>query len=481
MPNNMSLKKATLINSVAKYYTMLCAFVVHMILSRILTPPEYGIVAAAMVFITFFTLFSDMGFGVAYIQNREFTADDRNVLFTFLTYVGAVLFVVFYFFAYGIAWFYGSLEYIPVAQLLGVNLFLTAVNVIPNAELLKQQRFKTVAITSAVAATVSSVIAVLLALRGFSYFSIVLQSVIYTLLSTIVFIYVTKSKFLFRIRFEPIQKITGISLGQLSFNFINYFSRNVDNLLIGKIVGSTALGYYEKAYRTTTFALFGLSSIIGSSIQPVLAVQQDDKQFVYGKFQKVFLFLAVIGAYLAVAFNLAAPEIIAVLYGDQWDKSVTAFSYLALSLFAQLPLNITGAFFQVLNNTRLLATVGVVSAMVLVSGIIVGLLFGTIEAVALGFLVGECINFFVVLWIMEKLLFKTCLRQFNMSLVKILLIAFSSYFVINFLFSYLKSSNIFFSLIYKMSFSFIIYFCICYIMRLEQHVISVFYPKYQRK
>ena len=481
MTNDMSLKKATLINSIAKYYTMLCAFVVHMILSRILTPEEYGIVAVATVFITFFTLFSDMGFGVAYIQNREFTADDRNVIFTFLTYVGGALFVVFFFFAYGISWFYGSREYIPVAQLLGVNLFLTAVNVIPNAELLKQQRFKTIAITRAFAATLSSVISVLLAFRGFSYFSIVLQSVIYTLLITLVFIYTTKSKFLFRIRFEPIQKITGLSLGQLSFNFINYFSRNADNLLIGKIAGSTALGYYDKAYRTTTFALSGLSSIIGSSIQPVLAVHQDDKQFVYGKFQKAFLFLTIIGAYLAVAFNLAAPEIITVLYGNQWDKSVTAFSYLALSLFAQLPLNITGAFFQVLNNTRLLATVGAVSAMVLVSGIIVGLLFGTIEAVALGYFFGECINFFVVLWIMEKILFKTCLRQFNINLVKILLVAFSSYFAANFLLSYLKLNNIFLSLIYKMSLSFIIYFCICFIMRIEQHVISIIYPKYQRK
>lgn len=481
MPYNMSLKKATLINSVAKYYTMLCAFIVHMFLSRILTPAEYGIVAAAMVFITFFTLFSDMGFGVAYIQNREFTADDRNVLFTFLTYVGGALFVVFFFFAYVISWFYGSREYLPVAQLLGVNLFLTAVNVIPNAELLKQQRFKTEAITRAFAATVSSVIAVMLAFHGFSYFSIVLQSVIYTLLTTLVFIYITKSKFLFRIRLGPIQKITGLSLGQLSFNFINYFSRNVDNLVIGKILGNTALGYYDKAYRTTTFALSGLSSIIGSSIQPLLAVHQDDKQFVYGKFQKVFLFLSIIGAYLAVAFNLAAPEIITVLYGNQWDKSVTAFSYLALSLFAQLPLNITGAFFQVLNNTRLLATVGAVSAMVLVSGIIVGLLFGTIEAVALGYFFGECINFLVVLWIMEKILFKTCLRQFNMDLVKILLVAVLSFLAINFLFAYLKPSNIFISLIYKMSFSFIIYFCICYIMKIEKHVISVFYPKYKRR
>ena len=481
MPNNMSIRKATLINSAAKYYNMLCAFVVNMILSRILTPAEYGIVAVAMVFITFFTLFSDLGFGVAYIQNRAFTTDDRNVLFTFLTYIGAALFVVFFFFAYGIAWFYGSREYIPVAQLLGFNLFLTALNVIPNAELLKQQRFKTVALIRAFSATVSSVIAVVLALYDFSYFSIVLQAVINTLLLTLAFVYITKSKFLFHIRLAPIQAVLGFSLGQLSFNFINYFSRNLDNLLIGKILGSNALGYYDKAYRTTTFALSGLSSIIGSSIQPVLAVHQNDKQFVYEKFQKAFLFLTIIGAYLAVAFNLAAPEIIRVLYGNQWGQSVVAFSYLALTLFVQLPLNITGAFFQVLNNTRLLATVGGISAIVLVAGIIAGLLFGSIEAVALGYFCGQCINFLVVLWSMEKTLFKMGFRSFFMVLGRTLLVAASSYFVIHYFFSYVSLSNVFVSLICKLTISFIVFFCICYIMNVEKYVFAIIYPKYQRK
>ena len=67
MPN-ISLKKVTLINSAAKYYSVICTVFVNMILSRILTPNDYGVMAVVMVFITFFTLFSDLGFGAAYIH-----------------------------------------------------------------------------------------------------------------------------------------------------------------------------------------------------------------------------------------------------------------------------------------------------------------------------------------------------------------------------------------------------------------------------
>lgn len=122
--SKMSLKKATLINSAAKYYNVICAFIVNVILSRILTPSEYGVVAVATVFITFFSLFSDLGFGVAYIQNKELDKNDRDNLFTFLIYVGIALFVLFFIFSYAIAWFYKDSMYLRVSQLLGVNLFL---------------------------------------------------------------------------------------------------------------------------------------------------------------------------------------------------------------------------------------------------------------------------------------------------------------------------------------------------------------------
>jgi len=476
----MSLKKATLINSVAKYYNVICAFIVNVILSRILTPSEYGVVAVATVFITFFSLFSDLGFGVAYIQSKILDKDDRDNLFTFLIYVGIALLALFFVFSYAIAWFYKDTVYIRVSQLLGINLLFTAVNVIPHSELLKLQRFKTVGITQAISSTLSSVCAVIFAYLGFSYYSIVLQSLIYTLILGIVFISITKTKFLIKIRFESVNKVLGFSVGQISFNFINYFSRNLDNLLIGKFFGNTALGYYDKAYKTSTYPVSNLSSIIGSSIQPVLSKHQNDKELVYDKFKKSFLFLIVIGAYLSIALSIAAPETILVLYGSQWENSIIPFSFLALSLFAQMSLNITGAFYQVLNNTRLLAFTGGVTAVLIVGGIFAGLFIGSIEAIAISYFIAQCINFIAVLTIMSKKLFQRKINDVVRELVKVFAVSTVTYLLSKLTFIYLIFDQLAVMLILKISVIALVYFILLYVTHLEKYVLKIFFPGYKR-
>lgn len=476
-----SLKKATLINSAAKYYNVICAFIVNMILSRILTPEEYGVVAVATVFITFFSLFSDLGFGMAYIQNKSLNVKDRDCLFTFLVYVGVLLFVIFFFFAYLIARFYEDNIYIKVTQLLGLNLFLTAVNVIPNAELLKRQRFKTVGLTQVVASTVSSACAVISAKLGFSYYSIVLQTLINTLIVEIVFISITKTKFVFKVNISSVKKVLGFSTGQILFNIINYFSRNLDNLLIGKIFGNVALGYYDKAYKTSTYVVSNFSSIIGNSIQPVLSDYQDNYSLIYDKFKKIFLFLVVVGAYLSISLSLSSREIIIILYGNQWEESIPAFSFLALSLFAQMSLNITGAFYQVLNKTKLLAFAGTISAILIVSGISSGLIIGSIEAVAKGYFIAQCINFITILWIMGHKLFCGSITDLVIEVIKIAIVFTITYFISKTFYGILSIKNIIGYLVIKLFFAGVIFLILLYIFHLEKYLLTIIFPTYKRR
>lgn len=477
--NNISIKRATLINSVAKYYSVICSFVLNMILSRILTPAEYGVVSVVTVFTTFFTLFSDLGFGIAYIQKKGTTTDDMDNLFTFLVYVGLVLFVIFFFFAYFIAWFYSDNVYIPIARLLGLNLFLTAVNVIPNSDLLKRQKFKTVAIVQAVATTLSAIVAVILAFHGFSYYSIVFQSLSNTAITTIIFLILTKPRFLFHVDRRSISKFTGMSMGQLGFNFINYFSRNIDNLLIGRIFGSDQLGYYDKAYKTSTYAISNISSIIGNSIQPVLAKYQDDSEYVYKKFKRSFLFLLLVGLFLSVFLNLSAREVILVLYGDQWEASIVPFSFLALSLFAQMSLNITGAFYQVLNQTKLLAAGGAISAVLLVGGICIGLGQGSITSVAFWYFIAQCCNFAVTIFLMGKLLFKRNIRDLIIVMARMFGAAGISYGICYLIFLRVHIESKLLLLLVKGLICLAVCVALAVIFRVDEYVFSVLFPEYR--
>ena len=446
---NFSIKKAVMINGAAKYYGIICSLIVNAILARILTPGDYGVVAVATVFITFFSLFSDLGFGTAYIQEKELNDLERDELFTFLTYIGVILFVVFFFFSYGIAWFYGSSIYLRVSQLLGLNLFFTAMNVIPYSDLLKRHRFATIGITQGFATTLSSVLAVLFARLGLSYYSIVLQSLINILIQIIVYIRFSGVRITLTVHSKTIKKILGFSLGQAAFNFINYFSRNIDNLLIGKMLGKDETGYYDKAYKTSGYLISNFSSIIGRSIYPVLSSRTKQKKEVFSVFKTTFMFLVIVGSFFSVFLNLSAKEVILFLYGDQWKASITAFSYLSLSLFAQMSLNVTGPFYQVLNNTRLLAVSGFISACIIVTGICFGLWKGTIENVAFCYLVAESINFAITVIILEKYLFEETDIEMNKDLLTVICGASLIYTYSKMLFNQIRLENIFLGLLIK--------------------------------
>ena len=477
LTSNMSVKKATIINGAGRYVNILFSLGVNVVLSRLLTPEEYGIVAVVTIFTTFFSLFADMGFGSAYIENRELTKEDRDSLFSFMCYVGFGLFLLFFGIAYFIAWFYKSDVYIYISWLLGFNLFLTAVKAIPLSDLQKQFKFATVSIVQIISSVVSSGIAVLMAFYGCSYYSIVAQSIIYTFVNLVVFEVLTKCKFKFKLDVSVLKKTYKFATGQLGFNCINYFSRNLDNILISSILGETSLAYYDKAYKTSTYPVSNFASIIGGSIHPVLAQQQNNKLLVYDQFKKAFLFLFAIGCYASFALYLTSRETILVLYGDQWEQSIFPFSMLALSLAFQMSLNITGAFYQTLNKTHLLAIEGIISTAIIVTGIGIGVSFNSISSVAIGYLIAETVNFIQGLFVLSKFLFKRSFKDIVIHVFKLICCTLCSFIICYFTFKYLPFENIYGLFAFKISFSLIVYFVFLFIFREDKLILSVFKKK----
>ena len=130
--STFSIKKASVINAIGKYSKILLSIMVEIILARLLTPYDYGIVAVVVVFTTFFTTFSDMGLSVAIVQRKDLTKSDIDNIYTFTVYISIVLMAVFYFFSYVIAKFYGSSVYVNVGKLLSIALFFNALNMVPN-------------------------------------------------------------------------------------------------------------------------------------------------------------------------------------------------------------------------------------------------------------------------------------------------------------------------------------------------------------
>ena len=416
-------KKGVFYSALGKYSNVVIQLVVTAILSRILTPQEYGIVAVVNVFLIFFQMLADFGIGPAIIQNKTLTKNEINNIFGFSIYLALFLGIVFVFLGYPISIFYSNQVYIPISMVLAVCLFFYGVLVVPQSILLREKKFSTVNMVTILANVASGVVSIVLAFNGFSYYALIISNTVKAALLFVVFYFKTDIKAQFKLDTSPLKKIFSFSKNQFLFNFINYFSRNLDSMLIGRYFSASALAFYDKAYQVSLYPNQILTNVISPVIQPIMSEYETDLQKIKMVYLKITTILASIGLPLSVFLFFNASEIILFLFGDQWSGSVLPFQILAVSVWVQMISSSTGAIFQSANRTDLLLLSGILSAIVTVSAIFIGIFAGKIEYVALMVIIAFSINFVQTNYLLMYRLFQTNFTEVIKALVKPLIMA----------------------------------------------------------
>jgi teichuronic acid exporter len=399
--------------ALTKYSGILISIIIGAVLARLLSPAEFGVVALVMVFISFFNMLSTVGIGPAIVQNKELTEKDVQSIFLFSISLGFVLSFLFFLSSTSIASFYNNTELIPLTRLLSLTVLFSAFRIVPNALLLKKLKFKKVGLVTILVQLFSGIFAIILAYKGFSYYALVYKSIFDGLFTFLFFYWLSPIKLKFELQKSSINKIMRFSTFQFFFNFINFFSRNLDNLLIGKFIGPTALGFYDKSYQLMMMPVQNLTHVITPVLHPVLSAFQNDKNKIYNAYIKVVKLLATIGFPLSVFLYFSAYEIISILFGSQWEQSVPVFEILALTVGIQMVFSSSGAIFQAVNRTDLLFYAGSLNAIFTVSAICYGIFFRkSLEAVGYGLLGAFIINFFTIFYMLIKVAMDSSFLQF---------------------------------------------------------------------
>ena len=380
--------------ALARYSGVVISIVVSAFLARLLTPTEFGIVAIVTVFTSFFNLLSSFGLGPAIIQNKTLNAQDISGIFS-VSVLLSFLFAAFFFLcSWLIADFYKNSALILITQLLAIAVFFYSLRVIPYSLSLKDLDFKRIGLITVVVQLLSGVVAIVLAYKGYSYFALVYKTIFDAVVSAIVF-YCLKPIKMNR-KLSAVKKVLSFSSYQFSFNFINYFSRNSDNLLIGRFLSASSLGYYEKSYQLMMMPVANLTYVISQVMHPVLSTYQSDKKKIFEIYSKILKILSLIGFPLSVFLYFSSKNIVLLLYGEQWLQSVPVFKILSISVGIQMVLSSSGAIFQAVNRTDLLFISGLISAVFMVSGISYGVFYEeSLIGIGYGLLFAFVINFFV--------------------------------------------------------------------------------------
>lgn len=453
-------------SAISKYSGIFVSLIISAILARLLKPEDFGVIAIATVSINFLSIFSDIGIGTAIIQNSTLNDEDYDELFTLTLYIGIILLIISFFFSFYIAEFYKNSELSLICKILGVNILFASLNTIPNALMIRNKRFKVIAKRTLFFQLLSGCVGIILAFNGFGALSLVLQSSFSCICIFLFNFYNYKRNISLKLRFNSIKRIFGFSLYQFLFSFFNYFSRNLDKLIIGKSLNMSDLGYYEKSYRLMMLPLENITFVINPVLLPTLSTLQDNKNELTKKNEKIISLISNLSFPLGLFLHFSAYEIINIYYGQNWNNSVPVFMILSLSIPLQMILSTIGSFYQAAGNTKIMFWGGLSNSFFTLSGFVISsLYFKTIEAIAWSWVITLSINFFISYYLLYRLTFKANFISIINCLRKPIINSIISYAFFLLIFNINISNNLWFMLFFKFVICFFITILLAYVSK----------------
>lgn len=411
------IRKAVIINASGRYLKIILGVVINAVLARILTPFDFGVVAVISVFSAFFATLSDLGLSAAIVQKKELTQTHINSLFTYSVYVSVFFCLIFLGCAVPISRFYGDSIYLKPTLLLSISLLFSSLDMIPNGLLNRDKKFGVLTVRTIIVYLVSSVIAIYLALHGWRFYALVAQSIISSFLIFLCDVIITKPSLIRKPDSSAIDIVKGYSFYQFAFSLVNYFARNLDNLLTGKFMGEENLGQYNKAYSLMLFPINNLSGVISPVLHPILSDYQNEPKEIYARYIKLVRFLFCAGLFIAPFAYLASDEIIGILYGPQWESCATCFRYMSIAIITQMINASAGAIFQAIGNTKLLFISTLFNTAITISAICAGIfIWGDIESLSICIAISYIFHFLIAFYLLIKKGFRYRFTDFILSI-----------------------------------------------------------------
>lgn len=453
---NNEIKKGLFYSFMGKYSNIIVQLIINSILARLITPEEYGVLAIIMTFITFFSNLLEMGWGSAVIQKREINTKFLSSIFYINIILGIVIGGSFYIFSYYfISFYYNSDIYKILGKYLFFHLFVLGLGIVPKALLARQKKFRENAYISLISSVLSGIVGIILAYYHFSYYSLIYQGILLNLFIFIFSYKISKFKLGLEFSYKELKSVFGYSSYTFLFNFINYFSRNLDNILIGKYMGTFSLGVYDRAYKLMVYPLSILTHVITPVLHPVLARYQDDKERIYFEYIKIVKVLANLGILVSVVLFFSGREIILILYGKNWENVTPIFKILSISTAIQIVLSSSGTIFLARGRSDKLFFSGFISAVVMVIAILFGIKSKEIEFLGYLLFCAFLTNFFIGYYILIKQILEQSFYKFLKEFIKPIILLIVLILVNNL--NKLNIENIFFSFIFKGSLNSIIF------------------------
>lgn len=406
-------------------------FIVGLVLARLLSPDEYGLIGICLIFTTVLNGIVDSGFSNALIRKKDVTDEDYNTMFTTNMAISIVLYVLLFISAPFVSDFFHRVELIALVRVTGLILFFNALSITQVTILTKNIDFKTKTKASLVSAIISGVIGIAMAFMGYGVWSLVAQQLSKQLLYTLCLWVLSKWWPRFTFYKDSFKYMWSFGWKLLASGILNNVWNQLYQVVIGRCYTSSTLGHYTRANEYASIFSSNLTLIVQRVSYPVLAEIQDDKERMVQGYRKVIKVTMFVTAVCMISLGAVSEPLIYTLIGTKWHEAATYLPLICISM-SLYPLHaINLNILQVLGRSDIFLYLEILKKIVGIVPIVIGIFCGIYYMLLASILTGV-ISLYLNTWYTGKTLnysFWKQLRDITPSYFTALVIALAVYFL----------------------------------------------------
>jgi O-antigen/teichoic acid export membrane protein len=365
-------------SSISQFGRQITQWITTIILVRLLSPSDFGLMAMAMVVIGFVSLLKDLGTSAAIIQRTNLSEELLSSIFWFNVAFGFLATAILFLLSPFVANFYREPRVILLLRVISLSFFISSLSILQQAILERNLAFNKLAKLEIIATFFGSFVGIGSAVLGHGVWSLVYQSLAVATMTTILLwaFSTWRPKLIFH--WDKVKSVSNYSLNLTGFNIFNYFARNTDYLLIGRFLGAQNLGYYTLAYNIMLYPLQNISAVIGRVMFPFFSQIQEDDTLFRSAYLKVVGAIALITFPMMMGLMVLSEQFVLVVFSLRWQPVI-----LLLIIFAPVGMiqsigTTVGIIYQAKGRTDWMFRWGIAAGILVIIAFVIGLNWGIV-------------------------------------------------------------------------------------------------------
>ena len=321
-----NMKQKVLSGLFWRYGERICAqgvsFIVGIILARLLSPDDYGMLSLLTVFITITNTIITCGFGTALVRKKGADEKDFSTVFYFNTALSVIAYIILFFVAPLIADFYKMPAMIPAFRVLALSLVIGAVNTIQHAYVQKSMRFKNFFFSTIVGTIISAVVGITMAYKGFGVWALIAQHLTNQVIDTLVLWFTVKWRPMLVFSVERLKDLFGFGSRMLVSSILDTVYKNMYSLIIGKFYDAKSVGFYNRGKQWPHLVINNIDGSINQVLLPAYAEVQEDKKALKAMMRRAITLSTYLIFPAMVGLAAVAKPLTLLVIGEKWLPSV---------------------------------------------------------------------------------------------------------------------------------------------------------------